>query len=117
MKTVSEYKWRGHNIKVQAMASPRFLWLDYTFDVLVDNQRVKHFDSRSFTRSLTSFQLQHEGHRLKGQVISSGLPFTPVVSQSTIVDDTIIGRSQLLVSKRIFAYTFLLGLAFSLQLF
>lgn len=117
MKTVSEYHWRGHNIKIQAVATPRFLWLDCTFDVLIDNKRVKHLDSRSLTRSLTSFQLNHDGHNLKGQVVSSGLPFTPVVSQSTIVDDTIIGHSQLFVSRRVITYSFLLAVVLCLQLF
>lgn len=117
MKTISEYKWLGHDIRIQAIATPRFLWLDCTFEVFIDDKRVKHLDTRSLTRNLTSFQLNHEGQKLKGQVVSSGLPLVPVVSQSTIVDDTILGHSQLIVSRRGFTYTFLLLLVLSLQFF
>lgn len=115
MKSISEYKWHGHDIKVEASASPKFLWLDYTLDVHVDDKTVKQLNKRTFTCSKTNFSLKHNGHKLKGEVISSGFPCTPVISQSTIVDDTILGKSQILVKKRIYTYAFLSAVAYSLK--
>lgn len=115
MKSTSEYDWHGHHIKIQASASPQFLWLDYKFDVKVDEEKVNYLSRRSLTHSHTSFTLQHQGKSLRGRVVSTGFPCAPVISQSTIIDDTIVGHSQLLVSKRFFTYAFLSALAISLQ--
>lgn len=115
MKSTSEYDWHGHHIKIKASASPQYLWLDYKFDVQVDEKKVSNLNNRSLTHSHTSFTLQHHGRSLKGRVVSTGFPCSPVISQSTIVDDTILGHSQLLVSKRFFTYVFLSALAISLQ--
>jgi len=108
MKSINEYNWLGHKIEIQASASPKYLWLDYKFDVFIDNQPVSYLRKRSLIRTHTSFTLLHQGQRLKGHVLSTGFPCTPVISQSTIVDDTILGRNQMLVSKRIFSYAILL---------
>lgn len=116
MKSTSEYKWHGHNIKIHACSSPKFLWLDNKFDILIDNKKVNHLNKRSLTQSLTSFTFHHQGINLKGRVISSGFPCTPVISQSTIVDDTILGHSQMLVDKRYFIYAFISAIAIGLQI-
>ena len=117
MKSSSEYDWLGHTIKIQASASPRYLWLDYKFDVLVDNQKVNYLRTCYLTHSHTNFTLSHQGQNLRGQVISTGFPCAPIISQSTIVDDTIVGHSQMLVGKRVFTYAFLSAVIVSLQAF
>ena len=113
MKLSNEYKWHGHNIKIKTSASPKFLWLDYKFDVLVDNKQVTPVKQHSLTQSETRFTINHKGHNLKARVVSTGFPFTPIVSQSTIVDDIIVGRSQMLISKRAFTYACLSAVAIS----
>lgn len=115
MKSTSEYNWHGHQIKIHASASPQYLWLDYKFDVKVDEEDVQHLSTHSLTHSHTSFTLQHHGRSLKGRVVSNGFPCAPIISQSTIIDDTILGHSQMLVSKRVFTYAFLSAVAISIQ--
>ena len=110
MNSFSEYTCHGHNIKVLISASAHYLWLDYKHEILVDNKKVKRSSKRSLTQSLTNFSFYHQGCNLKGQVISSGIPLAPIISQSTIVDDTILGHKHLLINKRLVSYT-LLGLA------
>lgn len=104
MNPVKKYKWNGHDINIQANASPKFLWLNHKLDIKVDNTLTTYHKKRSLTRSLTSFHLKHNGRDLKGQIISAGFPCTPIISQLTIVDDTIIGRSHIVVGSRIFTY-------------
>jgi len=116
MKSTSEYDWHGHHIKIHASASPQYLWLDYKFDVKIDEKDVNNLNSRSLTHSHTIFTLKHQGKSLKGKVISSGFPCSPVITQSTIIDDTILGHSQMLVSKRVFTYVLLSVVAISLQI-
>jgi len=104
MNPASNYKWNGHNINIQANASPKFLWLNHRLDVKVDNTLTTNQKKSTLTRSLTSFHLKHNGRNLKGQIISAGFPCTPIISLLTIVDDTIIGRSYILVGSRIVTY-------------
>ena len=116
MNTINNYEWNGHDINIQANASPKFLWLNYKLDVKVDNTQTTYQKKRSLTHSHTSFHLKHNGRNLKCQIISAGFPCTPVISLLTIVDDTIIGRSHTFVGSRIFTYlllsTIVLGLNF-----
>ncbi len=101
MKTISEYQWQGHSIKVLSTAHLRYLWLDYRRDILVDNQLTEHQNQRSFTESRSSFYLKHNCQKLKAHIISSGWPCNPFVTQSAIIDDTIIEKTSELVPCRL----------------
>jgi len=116
MNTVNNYKWHGHEINIQTNASPKFLWLNYKLDVKIDNTRTAYHKKLSLTRSHASFHLKHNGRNLKGQIISAGFPCTPVISQLTIVDDTIIGRSHVLVGSRILTYLLISATTIGLNL-
>ncbi len=107
MSSISEYNWRGHVIKIQATASPKFLWLDYKLNLTIDNQDVFSSKKYALIQSQTSFLVKHNGKNFKGQIILAGFPLTPVISQLTIIDDSILGHSQIFISKRIFTYLFL----------
>ncbi|MCW9047013.1 MAG: hypothetical protein OQK46_02950 [Gammaproteobacteria bacterium] len=116
MNSVDNYKWHGHNINIQAQTSPKFLWLNYRLSVEIDNTQAVYQYQHALTRSFTNFHLNHNGRNLKGQIISAGLPLTPVISLLTIVDDTIIGRSRILLGSRIFIYLLLSATALGLNL-
>lgn len=116
MNTISEYNWHGHDIKIQTKASPKFLWLDYRLNLQIDNTDIHSSKTLSLTQSQTSFLLEHNGKNLKGKIISAGFPLTPVISQLTIIDDSILGKSKILISKRIFTYLLLSILILSLQI-
>jgi len=116
MNLISEYKCYGHDIKIQTDASPKFLWLDYRLNLKIDNKEIRSSKKHSLTQSRTSFLLKHNGRNLKGQIISIGFPFTPVISQLTIVDDSILGYSKILVGKRIFTYLFISVVITGLQI-
>lgn len=115
MKSVREYSWHGVNIKIQTRASAKFLWLDNKLDVLVNSEKVNHSKSFTLTKSSTKFSIPLQGHNLKGLIISKGLPFIPVRSQSIIIDDTILEKSRFFAGKRIASYNFLSALASSLR--
>ncbi len=119
MKSISEYRWQGHHIEISASASPRFLWLDYTYDIFIDNKKADYRLDRSYslTQSGTRFTMQHEGKNLKGQIISRGFPGMPMVCLSTIIDDTIIGKAELILKNRILLPILLALLPLSLSLF
>lgn len=114
MNAISEYQWQGHNIQVRTSASPLFLWLDYKFDVLIDNRKADDQIGRSLRHSDTRFTMHHEGRKLKGRVISQGIPGMPFVAMSTIIDDTIVGREHLFLLRRLVFVALLLALIFSL---
>ncbi len=114
MKSFTEYQWHGHSIKIEATSSPRFLWMNHTFEVTVDNQKTRHNNERFLTHTKTRFTVNHGKQKLKGQIVSYGFPGSPVVSQSTIIDDTIVGHNQLLVKKRYLTYAFLSAVAYSI---
>jgi len=116
MNSVNNYHWHGHEINIQTKASPRFLWLNYKLDVKIDNTHTTYQKKHSLTRSLASFHLNHNGRNLKGQIISAGFPCTPLISQLTIVDDTIIGRSSVIVCSRIFTYILISAATLGLNL-
>ena len=107
MKSTISYEWNGHNIIITARASARFLWLDYTFDVVVDNRHLLTTSSWNGLCSSTHFKIPHHGKNLHGQVISSGFPGTPIVTQATILDDSIIGHSQIWIKDRYLTYIIL----------
>ena len=116
MNTISEYNWHGHDIKIQTKASPKYLWLDYRLKLQIDNTEIDSSKKHSLTRSHTSFLLEHDGRNLKGKIISAGFPLTPVMSLLTIVDDSILGKSKILIGKRIFTYLILSMLILGLQI-
>ncbi|RDH82317.1 MAG: hypothetical protein DIZ80_08430 [endosymbiont of Galathealinum brachiosum] len=116
MNTISEYNWHGHDIKIQANASPKYLWLDYRLNLQIDNRKINSSNKCSLIRSQTSFLLKHNGRNLKGKIISAGFPLTPVISQLTIVDDSILGKSKILIGKRIFTYLLLFIAILSLNM-
>jgi len=115
LKSIREYIWHGEKISIQTHSSAKFLWLDNKLDVLINAQKVKHVKTRSLTQSSTKFLISHNGHNLKGQIISKGLPFTPALSQSIIIDDTIVAKNRLLESKRLITHTVLSAIALSIQ--
>ena len=115
MESIREYNWHGQNIKIQTHSSAKFLWLDNKLDVLINSEKVKHFNSSSLTQSSTKFSIPLKGHKLKGQIISKGIPFIPVRSQSIIIDDTILEKNRLFADKNLLTYTFLSAIAFTLQ--
>ena len=117
MKSVREYSWHGVNIKIQTRSSAKFLWLDKKLDVLVNSEKVKHSKSFSLTQSSTRFSVPLQGKKLKGQIISKGLPFIPMRSQSIIIDDCILEKSRFFAGKRILSYNFLSIIASSLSLY
>ena len=100
MKSTICYAWNGHDIQITAHASARYLWMDYTFAVQVDKQPAFTSSSWNGLCSDTRFRFQHQGQSSSGQVISSGFPCTPVVTQATLVDDSIIGYSQIWIKNR-----------------
>jgi len=110
LKSISEYNWLGHNIKIHTHASAKFLWLDKKLDVFVNDKKVKHLKTRSFTQSSTKFAIPHQGQNLKGQIISKGLPFTPAFAQSIIIDDTIVDKNKILDGKGLFSSSLLSSL-------
>jgi len=110
LKSISEYNWLGHNIKISTHASAKFLWLDKKLDVFVNDKKVQHLKTRGLTQSSTKFAIPHQGHNLKGQIISKGLPFTPAISQSIIIDDTIIDKHKILNAKGLFSGSLLSSL-------
>lgn len=114
MKSFNEYTCHGHSIKVLINASAHCLWLDYTHEILVDNKKVKRSNKRSLTQSLTRFSFYHQGNQLKGRVISSGIPFAPIINQSTIVDDTLLGHKRMVINRRLVSYILLGSLLSSL---
>lgn len=105
MKSIREYHWQGQSIKIETHSSAKFLWLDRKLEVSINNKKVKQVKTQSLTQSSTKFSVPYEGHNLKGQIISKGLPFTPVLSQSIIIDDTIIEKSSLLSGKHALTHT------------
>jgi len=115
LKSIREYNWHGVNIKIQTHSSAKFLWLDNKLDVLVNSEKVSHSRSSSLTQSSTKFTVPLQGHNLKGQIISKGLPFIPIRAQSIIVDDTILEKSRFFASKRLPTYNFLSAIASSLR--
>jgi len=117
LKSVREYSWHGVNIKIQTRSSVKFLWFDNKLDVLVNSEKVKHSKSFSLTQSSTKFSVPLQGKRLKGQIISKGLPFIPMRSQSIIIDDCILEKSRFFAGKRILRYNFLSIIASSLSLY
>jgi len=115
LKSIREYSWHGVNIKIETCSSAKFLWLDNKLDVLVNSEKVKHSKSTSLTQSSTKFSIPLQGHNLKGQIISKGLPFVPIRSQFIIIDDTILEKSRYFAGKRIQTYNFLSAIASSLR--
>lgn len=104
MESEKQYCWNGHTICVTAAASAKYLWLDYKFDVKVDGKKSLHEQKTSLLRSTTRFKVKHHGINSYGQVVSTGFPFTPVITQATIMDDAIIGHSQMWVKNRPLTY-------------
>jgi len=88
-------------------ASAHCLWLDYKHEILVDNKKVKRSNKRSLTHSLTRFSFYHQGNQLKGRVISSGIPLAPIINQSTIVDDSLLGCKRMIINQRLVSYVLL----------
>ena len=117
MKSVREYSWHGVNIKIQTHSSAKFLWLNNKLDVLVNSEKVKHSKSLSLTQSSTRFSVSLHGKKFKGQIISKGLPFIPMRSQSIIIDDSILEKSRFFAGIRIPRYNFLSIIASSLNLY
>ena len=115
LKLIREYNWHGQNIKIQTLSSAKFLWLDNKFDVLINSKKVKHFKSSSFTKSSTKFSIPMQGHNLKGQIISKGIPFIPIRSQSIIIDDTILEKNRLFAGKHLLTYTYLSAIILGFQ--
>lgn len=110
MKSIGEYNWHGQNIKIQTRSSAKYLWLDNKLDVLVNSVKVKYSKSSSLTQSFTKFSVPLQGHNLKSQIISKGIPFIPIRSQSVIID-----KNRFFASKRLLTYTLLSAIAFSIQ--
>jgi hypothetical protein len=104
MKSTNTYYWNDHSITVNAKASAKFLWMDYKFDVYIDDEHCFKRTSYSWLCSSTRFKIKHENAHVYGQVVSSGFPCTPVITQATIMDDSIIGHSQLWVRNRWLTY-------------
>ena len=115
LKSIREYNWHGQNIKIQTHSSAKFLWLDNKLDVLINSKKVKHFKSSSFTQSSTKFSISMQDYNLKGQIISKGIPFIPIRSQSIIIDDTILEKNRLFASKQLLSYTFLSAIILGFQ--
>jgi|GEM_PF-4262124 len=114
MKSSKTYVWQGHHIIVVARASAKFLWLDSRFEVTVDGQ--SRFETRNpfQANTHTRFKISHNGKHTYGQIVASGFPCTPMVTQSTIVDDSIIGYSQLWIKNRWLTYCLLGSLLYLL---
>jgi len=116
LKSTREYNWHGQSIKIQTRSSAKFLWLDNKLDVLINSVKVQHSKSFSLTHSSTKFSVPLQGHNLKGQIISKGLPFIPIRSQSIIIDDTIIEKNRFFAGKKLLAYTFLSAITYSIHI-
>ena len=117
MKSSIQHEWNGHAITVSAHASARYLWLDHTFDVRIDDRHVITSSCWNCLSASTRFDIHHQGRKLSGQLIASGFPCTPVVTLATVLDDVIIGHSQLWIKNRWLSYTLLCGVvAFLLSL-
>jgi len=117
LKSIREYSWHGVNIKIQTCSSAKFLWLNNKLEVLVNSEKVKHSKSYSLTQSSTKFSVPIQGHNLKGRIISKGLPFIPIRSQSIIIDDTILEKRRFFAGTRTLKHNFLSVIASSLRLY
>ena len=107
MQSTSRFEWQGHSIDVSARASARYLWMNCGFEVRVDQQDVVTWSSWNGVCCSTRFKMQHQGRQLSGQVVSSSFPCTPIVTQATILDDSIIGHSQIWIKNRGMTYIIL----------
>lgn len=114
MKSRKTYVWQGHHITVEARASAKYLWLDSRFEVTIDDHSRYVTRNPFLSSSHTRFKIPHEGKHTYGQVVASGFPCTPLVTQSTIVDDSIIGYSQLWIKNRWLTYCLLISLVYLL---
>jgi len=114
MKSTNTYYWKNHSITINAKASAKFLWMDYKFDVYIDNEHRYKSSSFSVLSSSTRFKIKHDDSHIYGQVISSGFPFTPVITQNTIMDNSIIGHSTMWIKNRFVTYAIILGVILSL---
>jgi len=90
------------------------LWLDNKLDVLINSQKVQHSKSFSLTQSSTKFSVPLQGKNLKGLIISRGLPFIPIRSQSIIIDDTILEKNRFFAGKKLLTYPFLSDITFNI---
>jgi len=115
LKSTREYNWHGQSIKIQNRSSAKFLWLDNKLDVLINSQKVQHSKSFSLTQSSTKFSVPLQGKNLKGLIISRGLPFIPIRSQSIIIDDTILEKNRFFAGKKLLTYTFLSAITFNIH--
>ena len=114
MKTTSLYYWNEHSIKVITKANAKKLWLDYNFDVYVDDEICYKTTSFSWLCSTTRFKVRHHNTNTYGQIISTGFPCTPVISQATILDNCILGHNQMWVKSRLVTYALAVGLIVTL---
>lgn len=116
MNSSKTYNWHDHDIKIQASASLKYLWLDYKFNVSMDDTHIKLSKNNSIFQRRTKFFLEHAGKKFRGEIISSTFPCSPIVFQSTIIDDCIIGYSQLRINHRALTYLLLSLVAYTLFL-